>query len=33
LNNPNSSTFGQVTTKGQTYGPERQLQFSLRYEF
>jgi hypothetical protein len=31
--NPNSGTFGQVTTKGQTYGSDRQLQFSLRYEF
>ena len=31
--NPNSGTFGQVTTKGQTYASERQLQFSLRYEF
>jgi hypothetical protein len=31
--NPNSSTFGCVTTKGQTYDSERQLQFSLRYEF
>jgi hypothetical protein len=31
--NPNSGTFGEVTTKGQTYGSDRQLQFSLRYEF
>jgi hypothetical protein len=33
LNNPTSGTFGQVTTKGQTYASERQLQFSLRYAF
>ncbi len=33
LNNPNSGSFGQITTKGQTYGSERQIQFSLRYEF
>lgn len=31
--NPTSSTFGQVTTKGQTYASDRQMQFSLRYEF
>ncbi len=31
--NPNSGTFGKVTTKGQTYGSDRQMQFSLRYEF
>ena len=31
--NPTSGTFGQITTKGQTYPSERQLQFSLRYEF
>lgn len=31
--NPNSGTFGEVTQKGNTYSPERQLQFSLRYEF
>lgn len=31
--NPTSGTFGQVTTKGQTYASDRQLQFSLRYEF
>ena len=33
LNNPTSGTFGQVTTKGQTYASDRQLQFSLRYGF
>jgi len=33
LNNPTSGTFGQVTTKGQTYGSDRQLQFSMRYAF
>jgi len=33
LNNPTSGTFGQVTTKGQTYASDRQLQFSLRYAF
>lgn len=30
---PGSSTFGQVTTKGQTYASDRQFQFSLRYSF
>lgn len=30
---PNSTTFGQVTTKGQNYSSNRQLQFSLRYQF
>jgi hypothetical protein len=33
LSNPYSGTFGQVTTKGQTYGSDREMQFSLRYEF
>ena len=33
LNNPTSGTFGQVTSKGQTYASDRQLQFSLRYAF
>lgn len=33
MSNPYSATFGQVTTKGQTYPSERQMQFSLRYEF
>lgn len=32
-NNPTSGTFGQVTQKGNTYPSERQLQFSLRYQF
>jgi len=31
--NPTSGTFGQVTQKGNTYASERQLQFSLRYQF
>lgn len=31
--NPTSSTFGKVTTKGSTYASDRQLQFSLRYQF
>ena len=30
---PTSKTFGQVTSKGNTYASERQLQFSLRYAF
>ncbi|ADV84427.1 carboxypeptidase regulatory-like domain-containing protein [Terriglobus saanensis] len=30
---PGSSTFGLSKTKGQTYGADRQLQFSLRYAF
>jgi hypothetical protein len=31
--NPTGGTFGQVTQKGNTYSSERQLQFSLRYQF
>lgn len=31
--NPTSSTFGKVTSKGGTYASDRQMQFSLRYEF
>ncbi len=31
--NPTSGTFGQVTQKGNTYPSQRQMQFSLRYEF
>lgn len=31
--NPTSGTFGQVTQKGNTYPSERQMQFSLRYQF
>jgi hypothetical protein len=31
--NPTSGTFGQSKTKGQTYGADRQFQFSLRYAF
>lgn len=30
---PTSGTFGRVNAKGNTYASERQLQFSLRYEF
>lgn len=30
---PTSSTFGKVTQKGTTYDSERQMQFSLRYQF
>jgi hypothetical protein len=33
MDNPTSGTFGQVTSKGQTYASDRQLQFSLRYAF
>lgn len=37
LDNPNTSptsnTFGKVTGKGNTYGSDRQMQFSLRYQF
>jgi hypothetical protein len=31
--NPKSNTFGKVTGKGGTYASDRQMQFSLRYEF
>jgi hypothetical protein len=31
--NPTSNTFGQITTKGQTYESDREWQFSLRYAF
>lgn len=31
--NPTSGTFGEVTQKGNTYPSERQMQFSLRYQF
>lgn len=31
--NPTSGTFGEVSTKGSTYSSDRELQFSLRYEF
>jgi hypothetical protein len=30
---PTSGTFGQITSKGSTYASDRELQFSLRYEF
>ncbi len=31
--NPTSGSFGEVTTKGQTYESDREWQFSLRYAF
>jgi hypothetical protein len=31
--NPTSGTFGQITSKGNTYASDREMQFSLRYEF
>ncbi len=31
--NPTGGTFGQITTKGQTYSSDREWQFSLRYQF
>ncbi len=31
--NPTSGSFGRSTTKGGTYGADRQFQFSLRYAF
>ena len=30
---PTSGTFGEITTKGGTYSSDRELQFSLRYQF
>lgn len=30
---PGGGTFGEITTKGQTYASDRQWQFSLRYQF
>ncbi len=30
---PGSATFGEITTKGSTYASDREMQFSLRYEF
>lgn len=30
---PTSGSFGEVTSKGNTYGSDRQFQFSLRYQF
>ncbi|WP_446744495.1 carboxypeptidase regulatory-like domain-containing protein [Silvibacterium acidisoli] len=30
---PGTGTFGEVTTKGQTYSSDREMQFSLRYAF
>lgn len=33
MTKPGSNTFGQITTKGQSYSSDRELQFSLRYAF
>jgi hypothetical protein len=33
MTTPGSATFGQITTKGQTYASDREMQFSLRYSF
>jgi hypothetical protein len=33
MTTPGSGTFGQITTKGQTYSSDREMQFSLRYAF
>jgi hypothetical protein len=33
MTTPGSATFGQITTKGQTYASDRELQFMLRYSF
>jgi Carboxypeptidase regulatory-like domain len=33
MTTPGSATFGQITTKGQTYASDREMQFSLRYAF
>lgn len=33
MTTPGSGTFGEITTKGQTYSSDRELQFSLRYAF
>jgi hypothetical protein len=33
MTTPGSATFGQITTKGQTYSSDREMQFSLRYSF
>jgi hypothetical protein len=33
MTTPGSGTFGEITTKGQTYASDREMQFSLRYSF
>jgi hypothetical protein len=33
MTTPGSGTFGKITTKGQTYSSDREMQFSLRYAF
>ena len=33
MTTPGSGTFGEITTKGQTYSSDREMQFSLRYAF
>jgi hypothetical protein len=33
MTTPGSGTFGEITTKGQTYSSDREMQFSLRYTF
>jgi hypothetical protein len=33
MNTPGSGTFGEITTKGQTYASDREMQFHLRYSF
>lgn len=33
MTTPGSGTFGEITTKGQTYSSDREMQFMLRYSF
>lgn len=33
MTSPGSGTFGQITTKGQMYSSDREMQFNLRYTF
>lgn len=33
MTTPGKGTFGEITTKGQTYSSDREMQFSLRYAF
>jgi hypothetical protein len=33
MTTPGSGTFGEITTKGQTYSSDREMQFNLRYSF
>ena len=33
MTTPGSGNFGKITTKGQTYSSDREMQFSLRYAF